>query len=156
MIGSYCIMRAKKTVEATNICVKKVGTLFNLKTKRLDMGGAKIAVNKINLIERGNRHLHVLSGIVKMYRVGFNFSIEETGKGRRGFDIVHAFIKGNVLGSLDLAGLEIFMVCMSHDLLVYQKDPRARMHINFGISRFSRKGIDVTTEHTKERDWVHG
>ena len=87
-----------------------------------------------------------------MHRVGFKFSHEETGKGRRRLDIIHAFIKANVLGSLDLAGLKIFIVCMLHRFLLSQEDPRMSMHINFGILRLCGKGIDPTVKYTKERE----
>ena len=87
-----------------------------------------------------------------MDRAGFEFSLEEMGKGRRRFGIIHAFIKGNVLGSLDLACLEIFTVCMLHRLLLSQEDSRASMCINLSISRASRKGIDATTKDAKERE----
>ena len=53
MVGSHCVMRAKMMVEGTDTRMKKVGALFNLKTKRLDMGGAKVTFNKINFVERG-------------------------------------------------------------------------------------------------------
>ena len=87
-----------------------------------------------------------------MHRVRLNFSLEEMGKGRRGFDIIHAFVKGNVLGSLCLASLKVFSVCMLCGLLESQEDPKTSMHIDFGISRFSRKGMDATTKQTKERE----
>ena len=85
-----------------------------------------------------------------MCGVRSKFSLEEMGKGRRRFDIIHTFIKGNVLGSFDLAGLEIFTVCVLQGLLVSQDDSRMSMHINFGISRFSGKGTDMTAECTNE------
>ena len=96
--------------------------------------------------------MHVSSCIVKMYRVRFKFSLEEAGKGRRRLDIIHAFIEGNVLGSLDLACLEIFIACMLHRLLVSQEDSNMGMHINFGILRLRRKGIDATAKCAKERE----
>ena len=40
MVGSDCIMWAKRMVEGTDMRTKKAGTLFNLKTKSLDMGWA--------------------------------------------------------------------------------------------------------------------
>ena len=86
-----------------------------------------------------------------MDRAGFEFSLEEMGKGRRRFGIIHAFIKGNVLGSLDLACLKILIICMLQRLLVSQDDPRTSMHINFGITRLSRKGIDTAAKCAKER-----
>ena len=109
-------MRAKRTIEDTNTCSKKLGALFDLKTQRLDMGGTGITCNEINFVERGKRHLHILSSIIEMHRVGLKFSLEEMGKGRRRFDIIHVFVKGNVLG-LDLASLKVFTVCMLHRLL---------------------------------------
>ena len=128
------------------------GGIVQPENKRLNMGRTKITFNMINFVEGGKRHLHVLSGIIKMCRVRFEFSVEEMGKGRRRFDIIHAFVKGNVLGSLDLASLKIFIVCMLHRLLVSQEDSRMSMHINLGISRFGGKGIDATAEFVKERE----
>ena len=89
MIGNCAIMRAKGTIEGTNICMEKTGSTFNLKTKGLDMRGSKITVNEINLVDGGKRHLHTLSGFIEMDRVGFKFSFEKTSEGRRGLDIIN-------------------------------------------------------------------
>ena len=93
-----------------------------------------------------------MGGVIETYRVGLKFSVEEMSKRRRGLDITHAFVKRHYVGSLDLASLEVFIICMSNRLLVSQEDPRTSMYINFGVSRFSRKGTDVTTKHMKERE----
>ena len=120
------------------------------------MGRTKVTVNEMCLIERGKRHQCILSGMVEMCKVGFKFSHEETSKGRRSFDIILAFVKGNVLGGLDLSCLKIFVMCMLHGLLASQEESWPSMCINFSISRFSRKGTDLTAEHEKkrERDWA--
>ena len=81
MISSHSVMWAKRIIEGTDTCTKEAGTPFNLKTKRLDMRWTEITFNKINFIERGQRHLHVLSCIINMHRVGFKFFLEEMGKG---------------------------------------------------------------------------
>ena len=70
MIGSHCIMRAKGMVEGTNIRTKKMGTLLNLKTKRLDMGQTESTFNEVNFVERGQRYLHIACCIIKIYGVG--------------------------------------------------------------------------------------
>ena len=41
-------MRAKRTVDGTDIRTEKTGAAFNLKTKRLNMGGTKVTFNEIN------------------------------------------------------------------------------------------------------------
>ena len=152
IIGNCGVMRAKGTVEGTNTRIEKMRAPFNLKTKRLNVGGTKVTFNKIDFIERGKRHLHVASGIFNMCRVGFMFSLEEMSKGRRIFAVVHAFVEGNVLGSLDLACLNIFAMCVLHGLRVSQKDSWMGMCINFSISRVSREGTDTTTKCAKERE----
>ena len=74
------------------------------------------------------------------------------GKRRRRLDIIHAFVKSNVSGSLDLAHLKIFIICMAHGLLMSQEDSRTNMHINLGILRFSGNGIDATAKDMQERE----
>ena len=66
MIGSCCIMRAEGMIEGTDTSTEKTGAKLNLKTKGLNVRGMEI-----NLVERGKRHLHILSGIVEMFRFGF-------------------------------------------------------------------------------------
>ena len=139
-------------VKGTHICAEETGTLFNLETKRLNMGWTEIAFNEINFVERGQRHLCVSSSIVEIDGVRVKFSFKETSKRRRRLDIIHTFIRGNVLGGLDLACLKIFAICMSHGLLVSWEDPRTSIHINLGISRFGGKGADVTTKDAKKRE----
>ena len=152
MIGSHCVMRAKGTIEGTDTCTEETGTLFNWKIEGLNMRRPEITVNKINLIERGKRHLHILCGIIDMDRVRFKFSLEESSQGRSSLGIIHSFVKSDVLCSLDLASLKIFTVCMSHRLCMSQEDTWTGMHINFSISRFGSKGMGMTTKCTKERE----
>ena len=74
--------------------------------------------NEINFVEWGQGHLHISSSFVEIDGIRFKFSLEETNIRRRRLDVVHAFVKSNVSGSLDLACLKIFMACMTHGLLV--------------------------------------
>ena len=136
MIGSDRVVWAKRMIEGTHMRTAETRTAFNLKTKRLIMGWTEVTFNEINFVERGQRHLHVLAGIVKIDGFQVKFSFKETHKRRRCPDIVNAFVKSIVLGSLDFASLEIFAAYMLHGLLTSQEDPRTSMHINLGISRF--------------------
>ena len=70
MVGSDRVVWAKRMVEGTNIRTKKMGTLLNLKTKRLDMGQTESTFNEVNFVERGQRYLHIACCIIKIYGVG--------------------------------------------------------------------------------------
>ena len=82
------------------------------------MGWMEIAFNEIDFIEWGQRHLHISSSFVEIDGIRFKFSFEEMSKRRRRLGIIHTFVKSNMSGSLDLAGFKIFIVCMSHGLLI--------------------------------------
>ena len=118
MVGSNHIVWAKRAIKGTHISVEETRTLFNLKTKRLNMGRTEITFNEVNFIERGQKHLHIPSGLIEIDGIGFKFSFKQMSKRRRRLDIIHTFVKSNVLGALDLARLKIFVICMLHGLLM--------------------------------------
>ena len=53
MVGCNRVVWAKRTIEGTHIGAKEMRTVFNLKTKRLNMGQTEIAFNEINFVKRG-------------------------------------------------------------------------------------------------------
>ena len=53
VVGSDCIVWAKRAIKGTHICTKETETLFNLKTKRLNMGWMEGTFNEVNFVEGG-------------------------------------------------------------------------------------------------------
>ena len=66
MVGSDGVMWTKRTVEGTHTGTKEPGAVFNLKTKRLDVGWMEITFNKINFVEWGQQHLHVFRSVIEI------------------------------------------------------------------------------------------
>ena len=87
MVGSNGVMGAKRTVKGTHIGTKEPGAPFNLETKRLNVGWMEGAFNKIDFVEWGQGHLHILSSFIEIDGIRFKFSLEERNIRRRRLDI---------------------------------------------------------------------
>jgi hypothetical protein len=114
LVGFSRVKRAKRTTKLIDISAEVLGTMTNLKSKRMGVVGRKSTFHNINLIERREGYLHVGSGIFKMNLIIGKFIAEKFDIRRRILTVHHAFVESDMASGLDEVGFKIQVVCVTH------------------------------------------
>ena len=126
LVGSILRMRAKSLVKRVGIGTEISGASADLETQRMRIVGEKRAGDFFYMIEGSKRNLHVLGNIFEVTFFLRKFTAKNSDIWRRIRNVVHSFIKNNVLGDLDGPSGVVEIICMAHGTAITKENTSVR------------------------------